>query len=116
MYERFISRMTSLGLSAVMVCTAANLPPIRTMAAEDAKIEAFSLADVTMTDAYCTNAFSKELKYLLSFENDRLLAGFRGIGAAGGKAAARPGIDGRCDFALELDALMGMTPTSQATQ
>ncbi len=91
MYERFISRMTSLGLSAVMVCTAANLPPIRTMAAEDAKIEAFSLADVTMTDAYCTNAFSKELKYLLSFENDRLLAGFRENAGLNTKGAKRYG-------------------------
>ena len=30
-----------------------------------------------MTDAYCTNAFSKEVEYLLSFDTNRLLCGFR---------------------------------------
>lgn len=30
-----------------------------------------------MTDNYCTNAFNKEIEYLLSFDVNRLLAGFR---------------------------------------
>lgn len=46
-------------------------------ALESENISDFSISDVTMTDAYVTNAFSLELKYLLSFDNNRLLAGFR---------------------------------------
>ena len=40
-------------------------------------IRDFSRTDIRMTDEYSTNAFSLELKYLLSFDNNRLLAGFR---------------------------------------
>ena len=46
-------------------------------AAVDMGIENFDLDDFTMTDSYCTNAFSKELSYLLSLDTERLLAGFR---------------------------------------
>ncbi len=45
--------------------------------AAQADISDFSLSDVKMTDEYVTNAFSLEVKYLLSFDNNRLLAGFR---------------------------------------
>lgn len=41
------------------------------------KFEAFSLSDVVLTDHYCVNAFSKEIDYLLSFDTEKLLAGFR---------------------------------------
>ena len=37
----------------------------------------FALSDVTVTDAYCTNAFAKEMEYLLSFDTEKLLCGFR---------------------------------------
>lgn len=37
----------------------------------------FLLSDVTLTDDYCVNAFEKEVVYLLSFDVDKLLAGFR---------------------------------------
>lgn len=40
-------------------------------------IQDFSLNDVTMYDDYSVNAFNKELSYLLSFNPQRLLAGFR---------------------------------------
>lgn len=40
-------------------------------------IRAFSLSDVTNLDDYCTNAFEREVMYLLAFDADRLLAGFR---------------------------------------
>lgn len=40
-------------------------------------IQTFDLQDITMTDIYCTNAFQKETAYLLSFDTNRLLAGFR---------------------------------------
>ena len=44
---------------------------------EPAQIVDFSLGDITMEDAYCTNAFAKEMEYLLSFDANRLLVGFR---------------------------------------
>lgn len=40
-------------------------------------IGSFTTADITVTDDYCTNALSLEVEYLLSFDNDRLLANFR---------------------------------------
>ena len=40
-------------------------------------ISDFSLSDVKMTDPYCTNAFEKEMDYLLAFDVNKLLAGFR---------------------------------------
>ena len=67
---------------SVLLGTAGILPrfspaePIAASAA-DIAIEDFSIADVTMTDAYCTNAFSKEVEYLLSLDTNRLLVGFR---------------------------------------
>lgn len=58
-----------------------------TMAA-DIQIRDFDLSDITMTDPYCTNAFDKEIEYLLSFDTNRLLAGFRenaGLSTQGAK-------------------------------
>ncbi len=67
---------------SVMLGTVGFLPKFEsadsfTVSAADIAIEDFSLADITMTDSYCTNAFSKEVEYLLSFDTERLLAGFR---------------------------------------
>ena len=45
--------------------------------AANISIQDFDLDDITMTDSYCTNAFDKEIEYLLSFDMNRLLAGFR---------------------------------------
>lgn len=45
--------------------------------AKEADISDFSIADIIMTDDYCTNAFDKEMEYLLAFDTERLLAGFR---------------------------------------
>lgn len=39
--------------------------------------QAFSLKNVTIYDPYLRNAYEKEVQYLLSFETNRLLAGFR---------------------------------------
>ncbi len=44
---------------------------------ENTVIGAFSINGIQMTDAYCINALDKEITYLLSFDNDRLLANFR---------------------------------------
>lgn len=37
----------------------------------------FPLSQISLTDSYCLNAFKKEVDYLVSFDVDRLLAGFR---------------------------------------
>ena len=47
--------------------TAAYIPTVRE----------FPLGSVKLTDGYCANALEKEAKYLLSFDNARVLAGFR---------------------------------------
>ena len=67
---------------SVLFGTAGILPVINqaepiAASAADIAIEDFSIADVTMADAYCTNAFSKEVEYLLSLDTNRLLVGFR---------------------------------------
>ena len=38
---------------------------------------AYNLNQVDVTDTYLTNAEDKDIKYLLSLDADRLLAGFR---------------------------------------
>ena len=53
----------------------ASLPSMSASAAS-ITTEDFRLDDITMTDAYCTNAFEKEMDYLLAFDTNRLLAGF----------------------------------------
>lgn len=62
---------------AMLAGSITQLPAATTASAADIAIEDFSLADLTMTDAYTVNAFSKEIEYLLSFDTDRLLCGFR---------------------------------------
>lgn len=66
--------------SALTLGTALCFPaqhPQEKVYAADAGIVDFRLSDLTMEDAYCTNAFSKEMDYLLSFDTNRLLCGFR---------------------------------------
>lgn len=61
---------------------------MNTVLAADIQISDFELSDITMTDEYCTNAFEKGLEYLLSFDTNRLLAGFRenaGLNTQGAK-------------------------------
>lgn len=71
-------KLTAAMLSvAMLVGSITQLPAATTASAADIAIEDFSLADLTMTDAYTVNAFSKEVEYLLSFDTDRLLCGFR---------------------------------------
>lgn len=52
-------------------------PAVLTAAAAAPEISDFSIGDVTMTDAYCTNAFTQEMDYLLAFDVNKLLCGFR---------------------------------------
>jgi len=53
--------------------------------------EAFKLGQVTMTDDYLKNSFDLEVAYLLSFETDKLLAGFRQTAGLDMKGATRYG-------------------------
>ena len=72
-------KILSALLSCVMILTpGSNLSAaLPASAAEDAGIETFPMSDVTMTDAYTVNAYEKEIAYLLSYDTERLLAGFR---------------------------------------
>ena len=78
---------------SVVLGTAGAFPNLSitggTVLAADTAIEDFSLADLTMTDSYCTNAFAKEAEYLLSFDTDRLLVGFRENAKLNTKGASR---------------------------
>ncbi|MBP5580352.1 MAG: glycoside hydrolase family 127 protein, partial [Ruminococcus sp.] len=77
MLSKLPSRLTSFGIAAALMCSVTNFPTAGISAADDANIRNFSISDVTMTDAYSVNAFNKELDYLLAFDTNRLLAGFR---------------------------------------
>lgn len=79
MKKRLRKRITA-ALSAITVfCSTLCIPnaDMTKVAAQAADIKDFKISDVVMTDDYCTNAFSKEMKYLLAFDTERLLAGFR---------------------------------------
>lgn len=71
----FLALSVFSGISMFIPQNSVNVP-LKADAA-DIGIEDFPLSAVTMTDDYCTNAFNKEIEYLLSFDTDRLLAGFR---------------------------------------
>ena len=76
-------RITSLCMAAALTLGIGNAMPKDSLTAPHTAhaatidIQDFGLNDVTMLDSYSTNAFSLELAYLLSFDTNRLLAGFR---------------------------------------
>jgi len=79
LWRRAASVCTALSL---LMGTCSVLPEstptmVQTVHAADAQIQDFSIGDVTMLDPYSTNAFALELSYLLSFDTERLLVGFR---------------------------------------
>ena len=49
----------------------------------------FSMNQVENTDSYCINALEKDLAYLLAFDTDKLLAGFRETAGLDTKGASR---------------------------
>ena len=53
------------------------------------KIQDVSMQTVYVEDAYMTNAFSKEIAYLLKIDDDRMLAGFRETAGIDTKGATR---------------------------
>ena len=78
--QNLMRRAAAAAAAAVMsLGTGLYLPQdgIGTAQAASSPITDFTLADLKMTDPYCTNAFSKEMAYLLSFDTERLLCGFR---------------------------------------
>lgn len=89
-YKKIISSLTAatLMLGAGAVFPAEKSGRVSVASAADISISDFALSDITMTDPYCTNAFDKEIEYLLSFDANRLLAGFRenaGLNTQGAK-------------------------------
>ena len=93
MKPSIVNRLTSLGISAVLLAAETGLTSIPGISANaaDITIEDFGISAVTMTDEYSVNAFRKEVEYLLSFDNDRLLAGFRENAGLNTKGAKRYG-------------------------
>ncbi len=80
--------VSSLLLSGISLCFPISTATPLTSDAADIRIEDFSLYDITLTDSYSVNAFEKEMNYLLSFDMDRLLSGFRenaGLNTLGAK-------------------------------
>ncbi len=82
MNHKKISRILSAVLAGTVMLGGQNmkLPFFRTsdeVFAADMQIEDFEISDITMLDSYSVNAFKKEMEYLLSFDTNRLLAGFR---------------------------------------
>ncbi|MBQ1464310.1 MAG: glycoside hydrolase family 127 protein [Ruminococcus sp.] len=77
--------------SAAAVAGSMSLAIPERSSAFQADITDFSISDVTMTDDYCTNAFTKEMEYLMSFDTEKLLAGFRDNAGLSTNGATRYG-------------------------
>ena len=77
MKHPIIRRFTALCSAAAMLGGAGGVLHPAEVNALEAKTQDFAISDVTVTDAYCTNAFEKEMDYLLAFDTEKLLAGFR---------------------------------------
>lgn len=91
MKHPILSRITAVFAAAAMLGSNGFLLPGFEASAAPAETKDFKLTDVTVTDAYCTNAFEKEMDYLMSFETDKLLAGFRDNAGLSTKGATRYG-------------------------
>ena len=84
-------KLLSVLLSGTMLMTAGlSLPAVPSVqAAGDAGIETFPMSEVKLADPYSVNAFQKEIAYLLSFDNGKLLAGFRDNAGLSTEGASR---------------------------
>lgn len=91
MNDRFIKRIVSACSAAAVLAGTGSIAPLSKSSAAEADIRDFAISDVTMTDAYCTNAFDKEMDYLLSFDTEKLLAGFRDNAGLSTNGATRYG-------------------------
>lgn len=77
----------ALALSLLAGCAAPKIKGGNVVLERNTIISDYSVGNVKMTDPYCINALSKELDYLLSLDNDRLLANFRKNGGVDWKGA-----------------------------
>ena len=66
-----------LAAATLAGCSGPELEGGAAMLQKNISISDYAISDVSMTDAYCTNAFKKEIEYLLSLDPDRLLSNFR---------------------------------------
>lgn len=73
--KRFVCAMLSLLM--LSGCSGLDIEGGVQMLSKNTAISDYSLSDVKMTDIYCTNAFKKEIEYLLSLDSDKLLSNFR---------------------------------------
>lgn len=93
----FYRRVSALFLTVLMFVTSVFMSyPVKASAADNASydlagLSTFQLGDVLLTDDYFVNASQKETKYLLSFDTDKLLAGFRETAGIDQKGATRYG-------------------------
>ena len=89
MGKNIFDRLTSFGTAALLAASSGvGFLPKTAAYAADITIEDFGISAVAMTDDYSVNAFNKEIAYLLSFDTNRLLAGFRenaGLNTQGAK-------------------------------
>ena len=66
-----------LAAATLAGCSDLELEGGAAMLQKNISISDYSISSVSMTDAYCTNAFKKEIEYLLSLDPDKLLSNFR---------------------------------------
>ncbi len=90
MANNFLKKVVSACSAATVALGMSSFIPAKT-SAKEADILDFSISDVTMTDGYCTNALDKEMDYLLSFDTEKLLAGFRDNAGLSTNGATRYG-------------------------
>ncbi len=91
MKHRMTKKILSVCAAAAVVCSTGGIVPSEKASAYESGIMDFAISDVTMTDDYCTNAFDKEMEYLLSFDTEKLLAGFRDNAGLSTNGATRYG-------------------------
>ena len=77
------TRAASLILAVIMACTllfGCSAPDIKggvSMIETGYSLKSYTSSDVLLTGEFFENAFNKEIDYLLSLDNDRLLCNFR---------------------------------------
>ena len=91
MKKTILNRLVSACSAAAVMCSVGGYMSPDHASAYEADITDFSISDVAVTDDYCTNALNKELEYLLSFDTEKLLAGFRDNAGLSTNGATRYG-------------------------
>ncbi|SFX02443.1 beta-L-arabinofuranosidase domain-containing protein [Ruminococcus sp. XPD3002] len=91
MKKTILNRLVSACSAAAVMCSVGGYMSTDHASAYEADITDFSISDVAVTDDYCTNALNKELEYLLSFDTEKLLAGFRDNAGLSTNGATRYG-------------------------